>query len=115
MCPAFSDLSIQCREKLISSAHCAVLAAVSPFLKKLFSHHRSLPYPAGQPVTLVLLPDTSYGDVGRLLQLVYLGRVSFASDAERKTFADLLLMLNVSEDIIASSTNGAATSKETNG
>ena len=39
-----------------------------------FSHHRSLPYPAGQPVTLVL-PDTSYGDVGRLLQLVYLGRV----------------------------------------
>ena len=32
---AFSDISIQCREKLVSSAHCAVLAAVSPFLKKL--------------------------------------------------------------------------------
>ena len=71
-----------------------------------FSHHRSLPYPAGQPVTLVL-PEISYGDVGRLLQLVYLGRVSFNSDAERKTFADLLSMLNINEKILAMSSAAA--------
>ena len=36
---AYSDLSIQCggglKSRRVSAAHCAVLAAVSPFLKKL--------------------------------------------------------------------------------
>ncbi len=110
---SFADLSIQCREKLISSAHCAVLAAVSPFLKKLFSHHRSLPYPAGQPVSL-LLPEASFADVSRLLQLVYLGRVSFKSEAERRAFMDLLKMLNISEKILVrtSTTAASVSSKE---
>ena len=38
---AFADLNIQCKGlKGVTSAHCAVLAAVSPFLKKLILHHR---------------------------------------------------------------------------
>jgi hypothetical protein len=95
----FSDLSVQCKEKLISSAHCAVLSAVSPFLKKLFAYHRGLAHTAGQPVT-ILLPEASFADVSRLLQLVYLGRVNFHSAVEKKSFAELLQMLCISEKIL---------------
>ena len=62
---AFSDLSIQCREKLVSSAHCAVLAAVSPFLKKLARSSDRRTFDATTNAFFLIVPDARCQGKGR--------------------------------------------------
>ena len=90
----YCDLNFVCQGKLVVSAHCSVLSAVSSFLGDLLKDV----YLGCRESVLIHLCDVEMEDMQHFLELVYTGKVSMG-DERREQFTGLLELLNVSDDI----------------
>lgn len=89
------DLSFVCAEKRVVQAHCAVVAAVSQYVRHLLA---AVVASGTEEIPVLLLPDVSLLDLQSFLELVYTGSVTVTED-RRQSFTGLLELLAVSEDI----------------
>lgn len=93
----FSDLKLVCKGGKVVSAHVAVLANISPFLKKIF---RECSHPLNPQPLMVSLPDASATDVQILIKLAYSGKDILLLDANRKSsLLELIKYLKIRSDI----------------
>ena len=90
----YCDLNFVCQGKLVVSAHCSVLSAVSSFLGNLLKDV----YLGCRESVLIHLCEVEMEDMQHFLELVYTGKVSMGEE-RRDQFTDLLELLNVSDDI----------------
>ena len=89
----FTDLRIWCQDGVTLSAHCAVLAASSQYLKHLFE--AACPVPQG--ITCICLPNYPSRIVKQYLELIYNGEI--AVEEEKRILIDLLKHLEVTREI----------------
>ena len=90
----YCDLNFVCQGKLVVSAHCSVLSAVSSFLGNLLKDV----YLGCRESVLIHLCEVEMEDMQHFLELVYTGKVSMGEE-RREQFTGLLELLNVSDDI----------------
>ena len=90
----YCDLNFVCQGKLVVSAHCSVLSAVSSFLGDLLKDV----YLGCRDSVLIHLCEVEMEDMQHFLELVYTGKVSMGEE-RREQFTGLLELLNVSDDI----------------
>ena len=90
----YCDLNFVCQGKLVVSAHCSVLSAVSNFLGDILKDV----YLGCRESVLIHLSEVEMEDMQHFLELVYTGKVSMGEE-RRDQFTDLLELLNVSDDI----------------
>jgi len=89
----YCDLQFICAGSQSFQAHCAVVSAVSDYVKDILRDAR-----VKQDVIHVQLPDVSLRDVQSFLQLVYTGTVS-VGQIHRGEFVQLLRLLEVNDSI----------------
>ena len=90
----YTDLSFVCEGRLVVSAHCSVVSAVSSFLRDLLKEV----YLAGRETVIIQLCEVEMEDMQHFLELVYTGQVSMGEE-RRDQFTGLLELFNVSDDI----------------
>jgi hypothetical protein len=89
----FTDLRIWCQDGVTLSAHCAVLAASSRYLKQLFESAPLVP----QGITCICLPSYPSRIVKQYLELIYNGEIAVEED--KIILIDLLKHLEVTREI----------------
>jgi len=89
----YCDLIFICSQNHILQAHCAVVSAVSVYIREILRDARDQQDPIH-----VQLPDVSHKDIQNFLQLVYTGTVSVCEEG-RTEFIQLLQLLEACNNI----------------
>jgi len=90
----YCDLSFVCEGKLVVSAHCSVVSAVSSYLRDILKEV----YLGCRETVTIHLCDVEMEDMQHFLELVYTGKVSMREE-RREQFTGLMELFNVSDDI----------------
>ena len=94
----FSDVKFVCKGGKVVSAHVAVMASVSPFLKKVF---KECTHPLNPQPLIISLPDAFVSDIQALVNLIYSGKDVVVDNGVRKSsLMEVFRYLQIRPDIV---------------